>query len=140
MSYENVVRFMERLHIDDELGDKVDRLQGDGGPESVRILLRVAEEAGYPFEEAEMDALIMAMAAGEQGELSEDELDRAAGGLGDSTLMDATKEMQEMNQSFSLQYQGLQTDMQQSNRQFAMMSNIMQTKHDTAQNSINNTR
>lgn len=60
----------------------------------------------------------------------------------DSTgaLMDATKQMQEMNQSFNLQYLQLQQNMQQENRQFTMMSNIMKTKHDTAKSAINNIR
>jgi hypothetical protein len=55
-------------------------------------------------------------------------------------LMEATKEMQEMNQSFNLQYLQLQQNMQQENRQFTMMSNIMKTKHDTAKAVINNVR
>jgi hypothetical protein len=55
-------------------------------------------------------------------------------------MMIATREMQEMNQSFNLQYLQLQQKMQQENRQFTMMSNIMKTKHDTAKNAINNIR
>jgi len=47
---------------------------------------------------------------------------------------------QEMQQSFNLQYLQLQQNMQQQNRQFTMVSNIMKSKHDTAQNSINNIR
>lgn len=57
-----------------------------------------------------------------------------------SNLMQSTKEMQEMNQSFNLQYLGLQQKMQAENRQFTMISNIMKTKHDTARNAINNVR
>ncbi len=55
-------------------------------------------------------------------------------------LMLATKQMQEMNQSFNLQYLRLQQSMQQHNREFTMVSNIMKTKHDTAKNAINNVR
>ncbi len=57
-----------------------------------------------------------------------------------SNLMRSTKEMQEMNQSFNLQYLGLQQKMQEENRKFTMISNIMKTKHDTARNAINNVR
>jgi len=64
----------------------------------------------------------------------------AAAGDSSSQLMMATKQMQEMNQSFNLQYLQLQQKMQADNRQFTLMSNIMKTKHDTAKNAINNVR
>ena len=47
---------------------------------------------------------------------------------------------QEMHQSFNLQYLQLQQNMQQQNRQFTMVSNIMKVKHDTAKAAINNIR
>ncbi len=46
----------------------------------------------------------------------------------------------EMQESFNLQYLQLQQDMQQQNRQFTMISNIMKVKHDTARSAINNIR
>jgi hypothetical protein len=49
-------------------------------------------------------------------------------------------QMTEMNQSFNLQYLGLQQAMQDENRRFTLVSNIMKNKHDTAKNSINNIR
>jgi hypothetical protein len=55
-------------------------------------------------------------------------------------LFKATGEMQEMSQSFNLQYLGLQQNMQDENRRFTLVSNIMKTKHDTAKNAINNIR
>jgi len=64
----------------------------------------------------------------------------AGGGSGQRQMMDATKQMQQMNQSFNLQYLQLQQKMQADNRQFTLMSNIMKTKHDTAKNAINNIR
>ncbi len=61
--------------------------------------------------------------------------------LGSGTeLMQATKAMQEMNQTFNLQYLKLQEDMQAQNRQFTLISNIMKVKHDTAKSAINNVR
>jgi hypothetical protein len=42
--------------------------------------------------------------------------------------------------SFNLQYLTLQSSMQNDNRQFTMVSNIMKTKHDTAKNSIRDIR
>ena len=70
-----------------------------------------------------------------------DAVANAAGG-GDSSnqLMQATREMQELNMSFNMQYLQLQQKMQQDNRQFTMLSNIMKTKHDTAKNAISNVR
>jgi hypothetical protein len=65
----------------------------------------------------------------------------AAGEMdGLANLMEATREMAEMNQSFNLQYLQLQQKMQGDNRQFTLMSNIMKVKHDTAKNAINNVR
>ena len=52
--------------------------------------------------------------------------------------MRSTKEMQEMNQSFNLQYLGLQQKMQADNRKFTLMSNIMKKKHEKAREVINN--
>ncbi len=57
-----------------------------------------------------------------------------------SNQMRSTKEMQEMNQSFNLQYLGLQQKMQADNRKFTLMSNIMKKKHEKAREVINNVR
>jgi hypothetical protein len=45
-----------------------------------------------------------------------------------------------MNQSFNLQYLDLQQQMQDENRRFSLVSNIMKNKHDTSKNSISNLR
>jgi lysyl-tRNA synthetase class II len=55
-------------------------------------------------------------------------------------LLEATKQMQETQMSFNLQYLQLQQAMQNENRQFTAVSNIMKTKHDTVKNSISNIR
>jgi hypothetical protein len=64
----------------------------------------------------------------------------AGGGSGSQDLMAATKNMQETQMSFNLQYLQLQDSMQNENRQFTMVSNIMKTKHDTVKNSISDIR
>jgi len=85
--------------------------------------------------------LIPALAAPEAAIIAEYVLGGiAAGGIADVALMNATKSMQEMSQSFNLQYLQLQQDMQQENRQFTLVSNIMKTKHDAVENAINNIR
>jgi hypothetical protein len=64
----------------------------------------------------------------------------AAGGSSTQDLMNATQQMQEMQMSFNLQYLQLQENMQNANRQYTAVSNIMKTKHDTVKNSISNIR
>lgn len=51
-----------------------------------------------------------------------------------------TKQLQETQMSFNLQYLQLQSQMQHENRSYTAISNIMKTKHDTAKNSISNIR
>ena len=62
----------------------------------------------------------------------------ATGGGSQAQLMQATQGMQEMQMSFNMQYLQLQNSMQNDNRQFTMVSNIMKTKHDTVKNTISN--
>ena len=65
------------------------------------------------------------------------------GGNGKSTLhmsLQASRPLAGMTQSFNLQYLNLQNQMQNENRQFTMVSNIMKTKHDTSKNAISNIR
>jgi hypothetical protein len=61
-------------------------------------------------------------------------------GTSQAELMQATKNLQETQMSFNLQYLQLQNSMQNENRQFTMVSNIMKTKHDTVKNAISNIR
>jgi translation elongation factor EF-1beta len=55
-------------------------------------------------------------------------------------LLEATKQMQETQMSFNLQYLQLQSQMQAENRSYTAVSNILKTKHDTVKNSISNIR
>ncbi len=55
-------------------------------------------------------------------------------------MENATRQMQEMQMSFNLQYLQLQSQMQSENRSYTAVSNIMKTKHDTVKNSISNVR
>lgn len=65
----------------------------------------------------------------------------ATGSSGDqSQLLTATQQMQETQMSFNLQYLQLQSQMQNENRAYTAVSNIMKTKHDTVKNSISNIR
>lgn len=64
----------------------------------------------------------------------------AASGNSQNQLLNATKQMQETQMSFNLQYLQLQNQMQHENRSYTAISNIMKTKHDTVKNSIANIR
>jgi hypothetical protein len=64
----------------------------------------------------------------------------AVGGSAQDELLKATKEMQETQMSFNLQYLQLQSQMQNENRSYTTISNILKTKHDTVKNSIGNIR
>ena len=52
----------------------------------------------------------------------------------------ASTQLKEMQLSFNMQYLQLQQQMQNENRSYTAISNIMKTKHDTAKNSISNVR
>ena len=55
-------------------------------------------------------------------------------------LRKAIENLQETQMSFNLQYLQLQQKMQNENRSYTAVSNIMKTKHDTVKNSISNIR
>lgn len=55
-----------------------------------------------------------------------------------AVMMQATKEMQELNMQFNMQFLMLQHHMESENRQFTTLSNVMKTKHESAKNAINN--
>lgn len=65
---------------------------------------------------------------------------RRARGENVDELVAEQARLQEMQMSFSMQYLQLQQQMQDQNRQYTMVANIMRTKHDTARNSISNVR
>jgi hypothetical protein len=73
-----------------------------------------------------------------QGVKSGQPVGSAQTGSAQAALMNAVQQMQEMQMSFNLQYLGLQNQMQNENRQFSMVSNIMKTRQDTVKNAIGN--
>jgi hypothetical protein len=64
----------------------------------------------------------------------------AAAHADEAGLLAATQQMQATQMSFNLQYLQLQSQMQNENRSYTAVSNIMKTKHDTVKNSISNIR
>lgn len=59
-------------------------------------------------------------------------------GATDNTQMSQMFEMQKESQAFNLQYLQLQTELQNDNRRFSTLTNLMKVRHDTAKSAINN--
>jgi len=66
-------------------------------------------------------------------ELSDAELEQATGGV----MQEAGVVTSSIDEA---QYLALQEKMQNENRQYTTVSNVLKTKHDTVKNSINNVR
>ena len=64
----------------------------------------------------------------------------AASAGSDGDVLSATRALQQQSQSFNLQYLQLQEDMQRENRTFSAISNVLKSKHDSAQAAIQNIR
>jgi hypothetical protein len=67
----------------------------------------------------------------------------AAGGVvagGDGTDLATMQAMQRESQAFNLQLLALQEDVQQENRRFTTLSNVLRAKHDTAKAAVSNIR
>jgi hypothetical protein len=77
---------------------------------------------------------------GEGASVGKSAMGAAGGSSGQDQLLQATKQMQETQMSFNLQYLQLQSQMQNENRSYTAVSNVLKTKHDTVKNSINNIR
>lgn len=60
------------------------------------------------------------------------------GGGSEQDQMDKMWEMQKQSQMFNMQYLELQTAIQDDNRRFSTLSNLMKCRHDTAKAAINN--
>jgi hypothetical protein len=65
---------------------------------------------------------------------------QTASGSTGSSVVDAMARMQESNQTFSMQYLELQEKIQQENRQYSTLSNILKTRHESAKTAIGNIR
>jgi predicted ribosomally synthesized peptide with nif11-like leader len=97
-------------------------------------LIEFARQNGFSVVQQELDGVIE--------RISDEALENVAGGVGgsESPTLVATRHMQDMNQTFNLQYLQLQQEMQSENRKFTTLSNVLKTKHDTAKATINNVR
>jgi hypothetical protein len=105
------------------VGDDLDRLN-----ESHEKLIKAAGELGSLY-------LQLSQKVQEVSRLARKA--EKSGAMEIKELFQATRDMQEMQMSFNLQYLQLQNEISKENRQFSMVSNIMKNKHDTAKDSIN---
>jgi hypothetical protein len=92
-------------------------------------VIKILSASTHGLSQEEIDAL----ASYVSGEISSQ-------GSSQASPLQATQQMQETQMSFNLQYLQLQTQMQNENRAYTMVSNIMKTKHDTVKNTISNIR
>ena len=127
-------KFQDAVMADEALQGQLDALiaNPDFNDES---LIEFAEQNGCQIMQEELGEVVET--------ISDELLEGVVGGSG-STMADQqmlrSGKMQEMNQTFNLQYLQLQQEMQGENRKFTTLSNIMKTKHDTAKATINNIR
>lgn len=82
------------------------------------------------------EALVKSIAAAEKS--LDDVLTRKL--INTLPIHEATRQMEETQMSFNLQYLQLQSVIQNENRIYTTVSNIMKTKHDTVKNSIGNVK
>ena len=59
---------------------------------------------------------------------------------GDQSDLATVQSMQRESQAFNLQLLELQEDVQQENRRFTTVSNVLRAKHDTAKAAVSNIR
>jgi hypothetical protein len=64
----------------------------------------------------------------------------AGSGASDQSDIQTMQAMQRESQAFNLQLLGLQEDVQQENRRFTTLSNVLRAKHDTAKAAVANIR
>ena len=62
------------------------------------------------------------------------------GGASVDRVLDATRDMAELNAAFNVRYLQLQQQVQADTRRFNLVSNVLKTKHDAARNALNNVR
>jgi hypothetical protein len=58
----------------------------------------------------------------------------------ESSTLTEVRAMQEQAQAFNLQYLSLQEEVQQENRRFSTVSNVLKAKHETAKAAVSNIR
>ena len=67
-------------------------------------------------------------------------LGASGGGSSEQSTIDEMRALQEQSQSFNMQYLALQEEVQQENRRFSTVSNVLKAKHETAKSAIGNIR
>jgi len=128
-----------RMRLARDERDDLDRL-------SARVRDALFPDGGAPKPSAWADArvamrrMVPGLSESEAGALAGYAVDAIA--AGDLELLRYAKTSPEFGtlQAFKLQYMTLQPQIQNENRSFAAISNIMKTKHETVKNSIGNMR
>jgi hypothetical protein len=114
--------------------------QADSALRAMQTLAKTPPEKALADSDARIVAEIRRLVARRQAVRSSSAGQSQSASNSSAALMNATQQMQETQMSFNLQYLMLQSQMQNENRQYSAVSNIMKTKHDTVRNSISNIR
>ena len=126
------------IHSRAEMSQAIDQSQADLAAlaQHHQNFRQAAEKISTMYSDLSKKASEVAKLA--QGVKSGQPAGGAQAGNSQAALMKAVQQMQEMQMSFNLQYLALQEQMQNDDRQFTMVSNIMKTRHDTVKNAISN--
>lgn len=115
-------------------------VRGEGGRRFADVIGRVADGALATVSRVAPlfpGGQFVAMAADGLRDLKDSTPESLLGG-GQDQQMSEMFEMQKQSQAFNLQYLQLQTELQDDNRRFSTLTNLMKVRHDTAKSAINN--
>jgi hypothetical protein len=141
-----------QLHVEETVSRKTPRDEKRGFGSVLRtgagIALRGVEIGAGAIGGPLVGAAVRGVRAGVEGSGAAG----GAGGLGgagatldasasqEQQLMNEMRDMQMQSQEFNLQYLALQEEVQQENRRFSTVSNVLKAKHETAKGAIQNIR
>ena len=142
MSHKAVVEFIGKIIEDTTLQAKVEAIKATNEDEVMEKLIQMAARYGYRITENEMDDLCLVLVVAEvRNETGREiELEKLKLLVNDASILQATRETQELNRVFYRQYLTLQQKMAEENRKFQLVGNVMKAKHDVAMNAIRNAR
>ena len=142
MSHKAVVEFIGKVIKDTTLQAKVEAIKATNEDEAMEKLIQMAAHYGYRITENEMDDLCLVLVVAEvRNETGREiELEKLKLLVNDASILQATRETQELNRVFYRQYLTLQQKMAEESQKFQRIGNVMKAKHDVAMNAIRNAR
>ena len=120
MSHKAVVEFIGKVIEDTTLQAKVEAIKATNEDEVMEKLIQMAARYGYRITENEMDDLCLVLVVAEvRNETGREiELEKLKLLVNDASILQATRETQELNRVFYRQYLTLQQKMAEENRKY----------------------